>query len=239
MLQLLLWPDCVKQDLYTKLTFCDKKCSCSPAQLKLSSHSTFQTQENQNQNKIKNIEMHKFWKDFHWRRQGPLYNSPKTVIKAMQLTSQQNCTKTFCGPMCTGSFRVWEPWCRSSGAFDNVISCGWPILDTQTLSHEEKEQQVDSKSVLVFFRQCKKEICPCFLPILLFHWNKLALFSLLTVANYKNYTCHHRRPVTSNDTTGYISTLPLDDAGGGHGSSRCPLVIQGQPGQKVNITSYS
>ena len=70
-----------------------------------------------------------------------------------------------------------------------------------------------------------------------FHNQKLYLFTI-AVANYKNYTCHHHRPVTSNVTTGYISTIPLDDSGGGHGSSRCPLVIQGQPGQRINITAY-
>ncbi len=63
-------------------------------------------------------------------------------------------------------------------------------------------------------------------------------FLFIAVANYKNYTCHHHRPVTSNTSTGYISTIPLDDLGGGHGSSRCPLVIQGQPGQRINITAF-
>ena len=45
-----------------------------------------------------------------------------------------------------------------------------------------------------------------------------------SVINYSNSSCAQRRPMLVNATTGFISTLTLDETG--HGSSRCPLQIQ-------------
>ena len=56
------------------------------------------------------------------------------------------------------------------------------------------------------------------------------------VASILNFTCQTRTSVVVNTTSGYISSLPVTESG--YGSAKCPLVIQGQPGQTINFTLF-